>query len=340
MKENMKSIKVGINGFGRIGRYFLRMCLNPAFNKKIQVVRVNSPGSIESSAHLLKYDSVHGRLDEDIYHEGNKLHVDNHEIEYSREREIEKINWSDVDIVLESTGVFKEKSDLQKHIQKNVSKVVVAAPAKGVDWTVVYGVNHNEYEPQKHHLISNASCTTNGVAPIAQVLNEAFEIEKGFLTTIHAYTSDQKLLDSAHKDLRRARAAGLSMIPTSTGATTAVEKILPTIKGKLHGISIRVPTPNVSLIEFVVFCKKNTSVQDVHGVLTQKAEVSLKGILSVQEKPLVSQDFLGSPYSSIVDLPLTKVHSNHIQVWAWYDNETGFCHRLIDLIHFLESRGY
>ena len=333
-------IKIGINGFGRIGRYFLRLCLNPSVNKNIEVTKVNSPGSLESSAHLLEYDSVHGRLNQKVSCEENFICVNGHRINYSRQKDVEKIDWKDVDIVLESTGVFKEQSDLKKHLKQGVKKVIVAAPAKGADLTVVYGVNHKDYKPQTHHIISNASCTTNGVAPLALILNREFGIEQGFLTTIHAYTSDQKLLDSAHKDLRRTRAAGLSMIPTTTGATSAVEKILPQLKGKLQGLSIRVPTPNVSLIEFVVSTQKNLSVEKVHQALKESSQSSLKGILDFQEKPLVSCDFLGSPYSCVVDLPLTKVNSNHLQLFAWYDNETGFCHRLVDMIHFLKDKGF
>ncbi len=334
----MSSVKVGVNGLGRIGRYFLRLCSDS--NSSIQVKAVNSPGSIEASAHLLKYDSVHGIFDQAVTCSSSHIQVGDQKILYSRHKNPEEIQWEDVDVILECTGLFKEKEDLKRFFKNQVKKVIVAAPAKGADWTVVYGVNHKDYDPSSHHTISNASCTTNGLAPLAQVLDENFGIEQGFLTTVHAYTNDQKLLDSAHKDLRRARAANLSMIPTTTGATSAIEKILPALKGKLQGVSIRIPTSNVSLIEFVVQCKSKLSVDQVHRALNESSKNDLKGILQIETKPLVSCDFLGSKYSAIVDTSLTKVHRNQLQIFAWYDNEAGFCHRLIDVINLIHHQGF
>ena len=334
----MASVRVGINGFGRIGRYFLRLC--SAVNSPIKVTAVNSPGSIESSAHLLKYDSVHGPFEPHVSCSSKHIQVGDQKILYSRYKNLEECSWENVDVVLESTGIFKEKEDLQKHFKNQVKKVVVAAPAQGADWTVVYGINHKEYKPSEHHIISNASCTTNGLAPLVRVLDQHFGVEKGFLTTIHAYTNDQKMLDSAHKDLRRARAGGLSMIPTTTGAVKAIEKVLPSLKGKLQGIAVRVPVANVSLIELVVQCQKPIHISDVHQVFEEHSKNSLKDILCVETQPLVSCDFIGSKYSVVLDSLLTKkLQNDHLQMFAWYDNEAGFSHRLIDVICYLHRIG-
>ena len=332
----MSSIKVGINGLGRIGRYFLR--LSQLDSSPIQVVAVNSRGSIQSAAHLIQYDSIHGRFHKNVSVSNSHLHMDRHSILYSQWSDPEKIEWKDVDVVLECTGVFKKKEDLTKHFQNQVKKVVIAAPVAGADWTVVYGVNHKEYQPDAHHIISNASCTTNALAPLLKVLDQSFQIQEGFMTTIHAYTNDQRLLDNAHKDLRRARAAGLSMIPTTTGATSTIEKILPHLKGKLQGISIRVPTANVSLIELTARCLQPVRVSEVHQVMEREATQSLKGILSIESAPLVSQDFIGSSYSTVLDAHLTKASQDHtVQLFSWYDNEAGFCHRLMDVIQWIQK---
>ena len=325
-------IRLGINGLGRIGRYFLRLAVS---QPDIQVVAVNSPGSLESSAHLIQYDSVHGRFSQEVHTENNQIHIGKQKIHYSQHKNPENILWKNVDIVVECSGVFKEKEFLKKHFKNEVKKVLVSAPAKGADWTVVYGVNHKDYQAHSHHIVSNASCTTNALAPLALVLDQSFGIEHGYMTTVHAYTSDQKLLDAGHRDLRRARAAGLSLIPTSTGAATALEKILPHLKGKLQGLSVRVPTANVSLVELAIVCKKEMTVSQIHHAFKQSRQAHLKNILDVEEKPLVSCDFIGSPYSTVVDAPLTKTYKNTAQVFAWYDNEAGFCSRLLDVISFL-----
>ena len=333
----MNSVRVGINGFGRIGRYFLRLC--SMTNSPIQVTAVNSPGSIESSAHLLKYDSVHGPFEPSVSCSSSHIQIEDQKILYSRNKNLEDCSWENVDIVLESTGLFKEKEDLQKHFKNQVKKVVAAAPAQGADWTVVYGINHKEYKPSEHHIISNASCTTNGLAPLLWVLDQHFGLEKGFFTTIHAYTNDQKLLDSAHKDLRRARAGGLSMIPTTTGAVKAIEKTLPSLKGKLQGMAVRVPVANVSFIELVVQCRKPAPISAVHQAFFEHSKKSLQGILYVENHPLVSCDFIGSKYSVVLDSLLTKTQQDLLQLFAWYDNEAGFCHRLLDVICYLNRLG-
>lgn len=330
----MSSVKVGINGFGRIGRYFLRLCLE---EESIQVSSINSLGSIESSAHLLKYDSVHGVFPADVSVSNNHICAGNQKIPYFKNKDPEEILWHNTDIVLECTGRFKDKEELKKHFKNSVKKVIAAAPAEGADWTVVYGVNHQEYKPEIHHIISNASCTTNALAPLVQVLNMCFGVQRGFLTTVHSYTSGQKLLDGSHKDLRRARSAPLSMIPTTTGAGRAIEKILPSLKGCFSGVSIRVPTANVSLIDFVVQCKKKVGMEEALQQLDKASKTSLKGILRVERQPLVSCDFLGSSYSAVVDASLTKTHEDHLQFFAWYDNEAGFCHRLVDVIRFISA---
>ena len=326
------SIRVGINGLGRIGRYFLRLS---RASSVVDVRAVNSHGSIESSAHLIQYDSIHGPLKESVeVSSENFLKIGENQIAYSRKNHPEQIEWKDIDFVLECTGRFKKKEDLARHLKNQVKKVITAAPAEGADFTMVYGVNHEDYKPS-YNIISNASCTTNCLAPLAFVIHKAFGIVNGYMTTVHAYTSDQRLLDSSHKDLRRARAAALSMIPTTTGAVKAIGKIIPDLKGKLQGLAIRVPVSNVSLLELVLQCQKNVSLNSLNEVLEQSAEGFLKGVLSVEKKPLVSTDFLGSSASAVLDQALTQVHGQTVQIFAWYDNEAGYCHRLMDLMKYI-----
>ena len=326
------SIRVGINGLGRIGRYFLRLA---GSSRAVDVRAINSHGSIESSAHLIQYDSIHGPLKKSVEVLSEKsLKIGDSQISYSRKDHPEQIDWKDVDFVLECTGRFKKKEDLSSHFKDQVKKVIVAAPAEGADFTMVYGVNHADYKPS-YNMISNASCTTNCLAPLAFVIHKTFGIVNGYMTTVHAYTSDQRLLDSSHKDLRRARSAALSMIPTTTGAVKAIGRIIPELKGKLQGLAVRVPVSNVSLLELVVQCQKNISLDSLNEALEQYSEGPLKGILSIEKKPLVSVDFLGSSASAVLDQALTQVHGQTAQIFAWYDNEAGYCHRLLDLMKYI-----
>lgn len=333
----MSKLRVGINGFGRIGRILFRAGFD-----RVDIVGINDCGGSESAAHLLKYDSTHGVYNKSVEATENSIIVDGKEIPISATRNPEDIPWDKwgVDIVLECTGAFKKKEDFQKHLKGNVKKVLVSAPAPGADFTVVYGINHKEYNPASHNILSNASCTTNCLAPLAKVLNDEFEIENGLMTTIHSYTNDQRILDAGHSDLRRARAAALSMIPTTTGAAIAVTQVLPELEGKIDGTSVRVPTPNVSMVDFVATTKKKISVESVNEALTNAANSSLKGILAVEKAPLVSTDYMTNPNSSIVDLPLTMAMGDHmIKVMSWYDNEAGFSHRMIDLALYIQEKG-
>ncbi len=334
----MSKLRVGINGFGRIGRILFR-----AGYEKLDIVGINDPCGIATSAHLLKYDSTHGRFPGSIEAKENSLLVNNKNIPFSQTKNPAEIPWKDweVDVVLECTGAFNSKAEeLQKHIAGGAKKVLVSAPAEAADFTAVYGVNHAKYDPDKHSIISNASCTTNCLAPVAKILHENFGIESGLMTTVHAYTSDQRLLDNAHKDLRRARAAALSMIPTSTGAAIAVTKVLPELKGRLDGLAVRVPTPNVSLVDFTVQSSKAVTKEAINEVLTNASNGDYKGILEVATEPLVSCDFNGSPESSIIDAANTMViNDTHFKVFAWYDNETGFSNRMVDLAIYLQERG-
>lgn len=333
----MAKVRVGINGFGRIGRVLFR-----AGFEKLDIVAINSLDSLEGTVHLLKYDSAHGTFAADVSHDGKNLIVNGKKILYSSTKDPGQCPWKEagVDIVLECTGKLKGAEDYQKHIQAGAKKVMISAPADGVDLTVVYGINHNQYDAKKHTYISNASCTTNCLAPLAKVLNEAFGIEHGVMTTIHSYTNDQNILDASHKDLRRARAAALSMIPTTTGAAKAVGLVLPELKGKIDGISVRVPTPNVSLVDFTVRTVKDISVQSVNEALTKASQGELKGVLAVEEKELVSIDYNGNQYSSIVDLKCTmSVNPRMVKVMSWYDNEFGFSSRMIDLALFMAEKG-
>lgn len=327
----MSKIRIGINGFGRIGRVVMRAGFN---NDQFEFVGINSLDSIEGIAHLLKYDSSHGIFNADVHTEGNNLVINGKKIPLSRTKNPTEIPWTDwnTDMVFECTGAFKKNEEFQTHIKAGAKKVMVSAPADGADITLVYGVNHTDYNKDKHHIVSNASCTTNCLAPLAKVLNESFGIEAGTMTTIHSYTNDQRILDASHKDFRRARSAAVSMIPTTTGAAKAVGIVLPSLKGKIDGFSIRVPTPNVSLVDFTFTSAKPLTIESINQALIQASKNSLKGVLGCEEKELVSIDFNGNPLSSIVDLPSTLVIGNKMaKVISWYDNETGFSYRMLDL---------
>lgn len=333
----MAKLRVGINGFGRIGRVLFR-----AGFEKLDIVAINNLDSLEGTAHLLKYDSTHGIFPGEVSVSGKNVVVNGKTIQYSQSKNPAEIPWKDmgVDLVLECTGVMKGKEDYQKHLTAGAKKVFISAPADGVDLTVVYGINHELYDPAKHNFLSNASCTTNCLAPLAKVIHEAFGIEHGVMTTIHSYTNDQRILDSVHKDLRRARSAAISMIPTTTGAAKAVGLVLPELKGKIDGLSVRVPTPNVSLVDFTFRPAKDVTVQSVNEALASAAKGKLKGVLYYEEQELVSVDFNGNPYSSIVDSKCTMVPNPRLgKVMSWYDNETGFSHRMVDVALYMASKG-
>lgn len=333
----MAKLRVGINGFGRIGRVLFR-----AGFEKLDIVGINSTDALDGAAHLLKYDSTHGQFPGEVSHNEKDLIVNGKTIKYSATKDPAQIPWKDwgVDLVLECTGALKGKDDYQKHLTAGAKRVFISAPADGVDLTTVFGINHELYSPEKHRFISNASCTTNCLAPLAKVLNDTFGIEHGVMTTIHSYTNDQRVLDSNHKDMRRARSAALSMIPTSTGAAKAVGLVLPELKGKIDGTSVRVPTPNVSLVDFTFRPAKDVTVSMINEALTAASKSSLKGVLAVEEKELVSVDFNGNPYSSIVDLKCTMVpNPRMVKVLSWYDNETGFSHRMVDMALYMASKG-
>lgn len=333
-------LNIAINGFGRIGRNVLRLALNQT---KARVVAINDLSKPEINAHLFKYDSVHGTLAHDVKLEGNSLHVQGQSIQLLSEKDPAKLPWKSlgVDIVLECTGIFTDREKAALHLTAGAKKVIISAPSKDADLTIVYGINHEQYKPTTHHIVSNASCTTNCLAPVAKVLDDAFGIEKGCMTTVHSYTNDQQVLDLAHKDLRRARAAALSMIPTSTGAAKAIGLVLPHLKGKLDGFSVRVPTPNVSLVDLTATVGKNTTKEEVNAKLEEAAQGKLKGILGFCTEPLVSCDFNGCTNSSTVDAELTGVYGgNLVKVVAWYDNEIGFSQRMVDLTNYLASVGF
>ena len=333
------AIKVGINGFGRIGRNVMRTALGDA---DIDFVAVNDLTDTKTLAHLLKYDSVMGNLEQNISADGDTIKVENDSFKVFSEKDPALIDWNSVgaEIVIESTGRFTKAEDAGKHIRGSVKKVIISAPAKGEDVTIVLGVNENMYDAGKHHIISNASCTTNCLAPVAKVIHEKFGIKNALMNTIHSYTNDQQLLDLPHKDLRRARAAGLSMIPTSTGAAKAVALVIPELKGKFDGISVRVPTPNVSLVDVVINLETETTTEEVNRVLKDAANEELKGILAFSEEPLVSIDFRGNPNSSIVDAENTKViGGTTVKILSWYDNEWGYSCRVRDLVKFIANKG-
>lgn len=334
------AVRVAINGFGRIGRNVFRASLR---NKDIEIVAINDLTDAKTLAHLLKYDSVFGGFEADVKAGDGKLIVGGKEIAVVAKSDPAELPWKDlkIDVAIESTGRFVDKASAGKHMTAGAKKVVISAPAKDPDATFVLGVNEQTYDPAKHHVVSNASCTTNCLAPMAKVLHDNFGIVHGLMNTIHSYTNDQKLLDLPHKDLRRARAAAVSIIPTSTGAAKAVSLVLPELKGKLDGISLRVPTPDVSVVDFVAEVSKKTTVADVNAALKEAANGKMKGILQFEESPLVSIDFKGNPHSSIVDAALTSVmEGTMVKVISWYDNEWGYSCRLRDLVLFMANKGF
>ncbi|MEJ2472785.1 MAG: type I glyceraldehyde-3-phosphate dehydrogenase [Desulfobacterales bacterium] len=332
------SVKLGINGFGRIGRLVFRASLK---HPDVEVVAVNDLTDSATMAHLLKYDSVHGILDRSIVAKDDAIEVDGKAVAITSIKDPAMLRWKEfgVDIVAECTGLFRDRENAEKHLAAGARKVIISAPAKDPDITIVLGVNSNRYDPRQHHVISNASCTTNCLAPVAKVLLENFGIRSGLMTTIHSYTGDQRLLDFPHKDLRRARAAALSMIPTTTGAARAVALVLPDLAGRLNGLAIRVPTPNVSIVDLVATVEKSgVTVSDINDALKKASEESLRGILAYSELPLVSSDFNGSQFSSTVDAPTTYVVDNMVKVLAWYDNEMGYSSRMADLAALIGSQ--
>jgi glyceraldehyde 3-phosphate dehydrogenase len=334
----MAKLRVGINGFGRIGRVVFREGF-----EKFDVVGINSLDSIQGNAHLLKYDSSHGIFKADVSTDSENIIVNNTRIPVTKIKSPAEIPWKKwgVDLVLECTGAFKNKEDFAQHLNAGAKRVLVSGPAeKGADLTVVYGINHTMYDPGKHHVVSNASCTTNCLAPMAKVLNDTFGIEHGTMMTIHSYTNDQKILDAPHSDLRRARSAAVSMIPTTTGAAKNVGLVLPELKGLIDGISVRVPTPNVSLVDFTFVAKKDVTVESVNNALIEASKGALKGILNVEKAELVSVDYNGNKASSTIDLASTMtVGPRMVKVLAWYDNETGFSNRMVDVALHMAAKG-
>jgi glyceraldehyde 3-phosphate dehydrogenase len=334
------AVKVGINGFGRIGRLVFRSGFN---RSDVEFIAVNDlPVPTKVLAHLLKYDSNYGALDADVEAKDNALVINGKELKIINQRSPDEIPWGDlgVDVVVESTGVFTTGEKASLHLKGGAKKVIISAPAKGEDITVVLGVNEDKYDPANHNIISNASCTTNCLAPMAKVINDNFKIKNGLMTTIHSYTNDQRILDLPHKDLRRARAAALSMIPTTTGAAKAISLVIPELKGKLDGFAVRVPTPTVSLTDLTVYLEKSVTVEEVNKVIKAAADSSLKGILQYLDIPLVSKDFVANPYSCIFDAEFTKViDGNLVKVLGWYDNEWGYSNRVVDLIEYIVGKG-
>lgn len=329
-------VKVGINGFGRIGRNFFRAALKQ--KATFEIVAVNDLTDNETLAHLLKYDSILGRLGATVTHTENSITVDGKTFKVFAEKDPASIPWGDVDIVIESTGRFTKASDAQKHIAAGAKKVIISAPATDEDITIVLGVNEGAYDPAKDHIISNASCTTNCLAPMAKVIHEKFGITRGFMTTVHAYTNDQVILDFPHKDLRRARAAATNIIPTSTGAAKAIGLVMPELKGKLDGYALRVPVPTGSVTDLTVELSKETTAAEINAAIKSAAEGPLKGILSYTEDPIVSSDIVTDPHSCIFDGGITKVIGNTAKVAGWYDNEWGYSNRLVDLISFIGKK--
>jgi glyceraldehyde 3-phosphate dehydrogenase len=333
--NRLNPVRVAINGFGRIGRNFIRAAYG---RSTFEIVAINDLFDIKTLAHLLKYDSVLGSFPGQVTAESSAIAVDGNPIKAFAERDPASLPWSDlnVDVVIEATGIFRQREGAAKHLEAGAKKVVITAPATNPDVTLVLGVNHQKYDPNNHHIISNASCTTNCLAPIAKVLLDNFGIEKGLMTTVHAYTSDQRLLDFGHSDLRRARAAALNMIPTTTGAARALSLVIPELEGKMDGISIRVPTPNVSLVDLSVVLGQSTTADEINSKFEEAAKSSLKGIIEYQHEELVSIDFTSNPHSAIVDAPSTSViQGNLAKVLAWYDNEFGFSNRLVELIEMI-----
>lgn len=336
----MGKIKIGINGMGRIGRTVLRE-LHAREDAPIEVVAVNNPGVRQRYHHLIQFDSVHGRLEQPFEVTDKGFQIGNAtEVAFLSERDPAQIPWSDhgVQVVIDATGIFKDKQSLGKHLGKSVQKVLMCAPGKDLDATFVMGINQADYLPEEHHIVSNASCTTNCLAPVCQVLHDKFGIESGFMTTVHAYTSDQQLLDGSHADPRRARAAALSMIPTTTGAAKNVGVVIPELKGKLDGHAVRVPTPNVSLVDLTATLKIVATAEEVNKAMQEAADGELKGILKTEKMPLVSTDFNGLRESSCIDLTLTNAIGNNLKIVAWYDNEVGFSNRVIDLASLMAEK--
>jgi len=337
-KEAEIMTKIAINGFGRIGRLVARAAIK---RNDMEIVAVNDLADVAGSAHLFKYDSVHGQFDGNVRVEGEYIIAGDKKFKYLSERDPEKLPWKEmgVEIVVESTGAFRTQEAAGKHLTAGAKKVVLSAPGKKVDFTAVMGVNHEKYNPVEHNVISNASCTTNCLAPVAKVLLEEFGIEKGLMNTIHSFTNDQRVLDLAHSDMRRARTASMSMIPTTTGAATAVGLVIPELQGKLDGLSVRVPTPNVSLVDFTVELQKPATAEAINQAFKAASETSLKGILKYTELPLVSRDYNGDPHSSIVDGLLTMVMGDKMaKVIAWYDNEWAYSLRVVDLVNYIASK--
>src|SRR5262245_43457273 len=332
------AIRVGINGFGRIGRNILRAALH---DKDFDFVAVNDITDAKTLAHLLKYDSILGNLEDEVKAEGDSIHVAGRKIKVLAIKDPAQLPWKDlgVEYAIESTGLFTDADKARAHLAAGAKKVIISAPAKGEDITIVMGVNHEKYDAKNHTIVSNASCTTNCLAPVAKVLHETFGIVRGQMTTVHSYTNDQKILHLPHQDLRRARAAAESMIPTSTGAAKAIHLAIPELKGRLDGVAIRVPTPNVSIVDLTVLLEKGATAEEINGSFERAAGGALKGILAVSKEELVSVDFKGNPHSSIVDAPLTKVvDGNLAKVFSWYDNEWGFSNRMKDLLHYMADR--
>jgi glyceraldehyde 3-phosphate dehydrogenase len=333
------TVKVGINGFGRIGRNVLRAALN---NSNIEIVAINDLTDANMLAHLLKYDTVHGTLSEDVTVEGEYLVVGGQKVKVIAERDPAQLGWGDlgVEVVVESTGRFTKREDAAKHLEAGAKKVIISAPASNEDITIVMGVNEDKYDANNHHVISNASCTTNCLAPFAKVLNDTFGIKRGMMTTVHSYTNDQQILDLPHKDYRRARAAAENIIPTSTGAAKAVALVLPELKGKLNGMAMRVPTPNVSVVDLVAELEKDVTAEEINSAFKAAAEGPLKGILAYSELPLVSSDYNGATVSSTIDALSTMVlEGNMVKVLSWYDNEVGYSNRVVDLVDYIAAKG-
>ncbi len=334
-------INIAVNGFGRIGRNVLRAALQHSqYGKKFEIVAVNDLGSTEILAHLLKYDSIYGKFDADIQANANGIDVNGRHIRFHSQVNPAMLPWKDhnIDVVIESTGVFRTRDGVSKHLDAGAKKVIISAPAKDPDLTIVLGVNEQLYNPDNHHIVSNASCTTNSLAPPVKVLNDSFGIEEGFMTTIHSYTGDQRILDFPHKDLRRARAAAVSIIPTTTGAAKAVGLVIPQVKGKVDGVAVRVPTPDGSLTDFTCTLKKPATKEDINNAMKKAAATQLKGILEYSEEPLVSVDIVGNPHSAIIDGLSTRVigeKGKFAKIFSWYDNEWGYSCRIVDLVNYM-----
>ena len=337
----MNKIRIGINGFVRIGRQVFR-AVHGAYGDRAEIVAINDLFDAETNFHLLEYDTNYGQAHLDARVEGNVAHVGDWEIRCFAERDPKQLPWGSlgVDVVVESTGIFRSARDAHVHIDGGAKKVIITAPAKDEDLTVVMGVNHESYDPARHHVLSNASCTTNCLAPVALVAQNRFGISTGAMTTVHAYTNDQRILDQPHKDLRRARAAACNIIPTSTGAAQAVAKVIPSLKGKFTGWSLRVPTPTVSIVDFTALLEKDTTTEELRAALREAAEGELRGILAYSDKPLVSMDFKGNPHSSIVEAEYTTVQDGRLaKIVAWYDNEWGYSNRVADLMMWMREKG-